>query len=59
MHSLGTIPTTINKTLDNGGKIIDLWPATAPAGGQTEEQRRGRTVSSVAIAWRVQSRWDY
>lgn len=59
LHALGTIPTTLNKTLDNGGKVIDCWPHQAPKGGQTTDQRRGRPVSALSIAWRVQSRWDY
>lgn len=51
------VPT--HTALDNSGWIIDLWPAPAPAGGQTESRRQGRTIAGVSIAWRVQSRWNY
>jgi hypothetical protein len=59
LHTLGTIPSVINKSLDNGGTIIDLWPTTAPQGGQTDQTRAARGVNKLSIAWRVQSRWDY
>jgi hypothetical protein len=39
--------------------VIDLFPATAPQGGQTSDTRRAKTVTKLSIAWRVQSRWDY
>lgn len=58
MDTIGTIPTVINKTLDNGGKIIDMWPHPTE-GGQTEDNRRTRPVSEMAVAWRTQSRWPY
>lgn len=51
------IPT--HTALDNGGYLIDLFPSQAPPGGQTPSRRAGKTVSKVAIAWRVQSRWPY
>jgi hypothetical protein len=61
LHTLGTIPSLAlaSKSLDNGGYLIDLFPATAPAGGQTDQTRRMRNVTKLSIAWRVQSRWDY
>lgn len=54
------IPSKIppHTALDNGGWIIDLWPAPG-AGGQTDSRRQGKTISSVTITWRVQSRWSY
>jgi hypothetical protein len=61
LHTLGTIPGLVqsSKSLDNGGYVIDLFPATAPQGGQTSDTRRMKTVTKLSIAWRVQSRWDY
>lgn len=58
MDSLGTIPTVINQTLDNGGKIIDMWMHPGK-GGQTDQTRRMVPVTMLTISWRVQSRWDY
>jgi hypothetical protein len=62
MHTLGTIPVTVLSTyrsLDNGGRVIDFWPAAAPQGGQTDQTRQAKGIVKLAIAWRVQSRWDY
>lgn len=58
MDKLGTIPSVITKALDNGGTIIDMWPANAKS-GQTENSRRSKTMTELQIAWRVQSRWPY
>lgn len=59
MDTLGTIPSVVNKSLDNGGHIIDMWPAQAKGGGQTDDTRRTKPIVELAIAWRVQSRWPY
>lgn len=59
MHTLGTIPSVINKALDNGGTIIDMFAHNAPEGGQSADTRRTKNMIKQSIAWRVQSRWDY
>lgn len=58
MDTLGTIRSVITKAMDNGGTIIDMWPANAKS-GQTDNTRRTKTMSELQIAWRVQSRWPY
>lgn len=59
MDALQNIPATVNKALDNGGTIIDMFSHQAPAGGQNEEARRVKTMVKQSVAWRVQSRWPY
>lgn len=58
MDTIGTIPTVVNKALDNGGTLIDMWNHNSE-GGQTDDQRRTKPVSEMAVAWRTQSRWPY
>lgn len=48
---------TPNLALDNGGYLIDLFPAPGGPSGTTSVRRAGKMVSKVVVAWRVQSRW--
>jgi len=58
MHSLSTIPAGQQHVgLENGGTLIDMWPAPSKQ-GQGSESVGAKTVSGLSIAWRVQSRWD-
>lgn len=59
MHSMATIRTGMtNYSLDNGGTLIDMFPHPSKS-EQTSEMKGMKTVTSLGIAWRVQSRWDY
>ncbi len=58
MDALATIRASINRTLDNGGTIIDMWPHPAKS-GKPDDQRQGLPVHELAFAYRIQSRWPY
>lgn len=44
--------------LDNGGGIVDLWPAVASP-ERSSNGKQTRPISVVTVAWRVQSGWAY
>lgn len=46
-------------SLDNGGTIIDIWPAPGKASTTTDLRRQNRAISSYSIGWRVRTDWAF